>query len=136
MLIPKTRFPDELGRAGSLLGAMKENMLDDQPMDMAVRIWKIIHDKKYRDAHLRILAIGKQSHERQAKELLEACENLDPSEIFDLVAEMPLSSHVIALLVTMAKKSQKKATAKTGGSKRAEKIRLGIMSKTQREKRS
>ena len=103
---------------------MKENMHYEEPMDMAVAMWKIVHIEKYREAHLRILAIGEQWYQRQANELLKACENLDPSDIFDLVAEMPPSSYVIALLVTMAKKSQKKATAKTGGSKRAEKILL------------
>ena len=96
---------------------MKSSLFDfdlDVPMDMAVSLWRMIHDKNYRDAHQRLAAIADTLHQRRATELLEACENLDPTEIYDFVAEMQPTSYVIAHLVMMAKKSQRRATAKNG----------------------
>ena len=84
----------------------------ERPMDLAVEVWRVTHDESYRTQVIALVEIGHQWHQRQARELLEACETLDPTETYDMVEKMKPSSYVIAQLVIMAKAAQKTQSAR------------------------
>lgn len=88
--------------------------LKNEPMDQAVMLWKYVADSKHREGVQKIVAIGKAWHVSSAMQLLEACETLDPSDIYDLVESIQPSSYVIADLVLVAKQSQKSQTGSAG----------------------
>ena len=82
------------------------------PMDLAVEVWRLTHDESYRSKVISIVEIGHQWHKRQARELLDACESLDPTDTYVMVEKMQPSSYVIAQLVIMAKSAQKTQSAR------------------------
>ena len=90
----------------------------EKPMDLAVAVWRMTHDEIYRDHVKEVVEIGKKWHNQQARELLEACESLDPTETYGMVEKMNPSSYVIAQLVIMAKAAQKTQSARSLANKK------------------
>lgn len=91
---------------------------ENEPMGLAVAQWRMIHDKEFRERWEKFGAYLAESAMRDARNLLIACESLDPTEIRALVEEMKPGADVIANLVVLAKMSQKAKTAKSAAKNR------------------
>lgn len=91
---------------------------DDQPMDLAVNMWRYKTDPKFRAASQQILATTDRMNKRKAAELLLSCEKFDPSEIYDYIEQNPPDAYVLVELIKLAQLGQRKRTAKAGGLKK------------------
>ncbi|MBC7617873.1 MAG: hypothetical protein H7293_02585 [Candidatus Saccharibacteria bacterium] len=92
-------------------------LFNEREMDLAVSLWRAIHDRSYREQVEKLAAIGNQWDTQYARKLLDACDSLDPTEIYAIVEEMRPSSYVIAQLVLMAKAAQKTQSARNSEGK-------------------
>jgi hypothetical protein len=71
----------------------------------------MIHDEECRKKMENFLSICNEWSLRNAAELLDLCETLDPTEIYDCVKQNPPSAYVIAHLVVLAKDAQRSKSA-------------------------
>ena len=85
----------------------------DDPMATAVGVWRMTHDEKYRHNMIALVEAFDRKNKQLARDLLEACESLDPTETYQMVEEMRPSSYVVAHLVLMAKAAQKTQSARS-----------------------
>jgi len=86
--------------------------LFNEPMEMAAGMWLLSNHENYCAKLTQLVELGEQKSKREARELLDACESLDPTETDELVQEMKPTSYVIAELVIMAKAAQKTQSAR------------------------
>ena len=88
-----------------------------EPMDIAVEIWKIRTNPAYKSVVFELAEVGQKLWRARAEELLSLCESYDPTELFEYVEANPPSAHVVAELIKMAMARQKSKSASHSASK-------------------